>query len=65
MGKAVALITDAGMPGISDPGFRLVRACRERNLPVTVLPGPSAVPHGPGSAPGCPATHFISADFCR
>jgi 16S rRNA (cytidine1402-2'-O)-methyltransferase len=42
-GKSVALITDAGMPGISDPGFRLVRACRERNLPVTVLPGASAV----------------------
>ncbi len=42
-GRSVALITDAGMPGISDPGFRLVRACRERNLPVTVLPGPSAV----------------------
>lgn len=42
-GKSVALITDAGMPGISDPGFRLVRACRERDLPVTVLPGPSAV----------------------
>jgi 16S rRNA (cytidine1402-2'-O)-methyltransferase len=43
-GRAVALITDAGMPGISDPGFRLIRACRERGLPVTVLPGPSAVP---------------------
>lgn len=42
-GRRVALITDAGMPGISDPGFRLIRACRERNLPVTVLPGPSAV----------------------
>lgn len=42
-GKTIALITDAGMPGVSDPGFRLVRACRERNLPVTVLPGPSAV----------------------
>lgn len=43
-GRNVALVTDAGMPGISDPGFRLIRACRERNLPVTVLPGPSAVP---------------------
>ena len=42
-GKSVALITDAGMPGISDPGFRLIRACRERGLAVGVLPGPSAV----------------------
>ena len=42
-GKSVALITDAGMPGISDPGFRLIRACRERGLTVDVLPGPSAV----------------------
>lgn len=42
-GKKIALITDAGMPGISDPGFRLVRACRERGLEVTALPGPSAV----------------------
>ena len=42
-GKSVVLITDAGMPGISDPGFRLIRACRERGLDVEVLPGPSAV----------------------
>ena len=42
-GKSVVLITDAGMPGISDPGFRLIRACRERGLDVDVLPGPSAV----------------------
>ena len=42
-GKSVVLITDAGMPGISDPGFRLIRACRERGLGVNVLPGPSAV----------------------
>jgi 16S rRNA (cytidine1402-2'-O)-methyltransferase len=39
---AVALITDSGMPAISDPGFRLVRACRENNLPVFVVPGPTA-----------------------
>jgi 16S rRNA (cytidine1402-2'-O)-methyltransferase len=42
-GKNVAVITDAGMPGISDPGHRLLRACIERGLPYTVLPGPSAV----------------------
>jgi 16S rRNA (cytidine1402-2'-O)-methyltransferase len=42
-GKSIALVTDAGMPGISDPGFRLIRACRERGFPVTVLPGASAV----------------------
>jgi 16S rRNA (cytidine1402-2'-O)-methyltransferase len=42
-GKSVVLITDAGMPAISDPGFRLIRACRERGLAVDVLPGPSAV----------------------
>lgn len=42
-GTQVALITDAGMPGISDPGYRLIRTCIERGLPVTVLPGPSAV----------------------
>lgn len=42
-GEKIALITDAGMPGISDPGFRLIRACADRGLPLTVLPGPSAV----------------------
>ncbi|HEY5741467.1 MAG TPA: 16S rRNA (cytidine(1402)-2'-O)-methyltransferase [Terrimicrobiaceae bacterium] len=42
-GRTIALVTDAGMPGISDPGFRLIRACRERGLEVAVLPGPSAV----------------------
>lgn len=42
-GENVVVITDAGMPGISDPGFRLIRSCVERSLPMTVLPGPSAV----------------------
>jgi 16S rRNA (cytidine1402-2'-O)-methyltransferase len=42
-GRSIVLITDAGMPGISDPGFRLIRACREGGLTVNVLPGPSAV----------------------
>jgi 16S rRNA (cytidine1402-2'-O)-methyltransferase len=42
-GERVALVSDAGLPGISDPGTRLVRAARDAALPVTVLPGPSAV----------------------
>jgi 16S rRNA (cytidine1402-2'-O)-methyltransferase len=42
-GKDVALVSDAGMPGLADPGFTLVRACTAEGLPVTVLPGPSAV----------------------
>ena len=42
-GETVALVTDAGMPGVSDPGFRLVAAAAAEGLPVTVVPGPSAV----------------------
>lgn len=41
-GKAVALVSDAGMPGISDPGADIIRLCIDQNLPVVVLPGPSA-----------------------
>jgi 16S rRNA (cytidine1402-2'-O)-methyltransferase len=42
-GGVVALVTDAGMPGVSDPGARVVAACRREGLPVTVVPGPSSV----------------------
>src|SRR5690349_12414876 len=42
-GERVALVSDAGMPGVSDPGARLVRAALEAGVEVTVLPGPSAV----------------------
>ena len=42
-GSVVLVITDAGMPAVSDPGFRLVALAAERGIPVTVLPGPSAV----------------------
>ena len=42
-GERIALVSDAGLPGISDPGGRLVRAALDAGLEVTVLPGPSAV----------------------
>ncbi|MFC9786584.1 16S rRNA (cytidine(1402)-2'-O)-methyltransferase [Rhodococcus sp. NPDC127528] len=42
-GRTVLLVTDAGMPSVSDPGYRLVAACVAKDLPVTCLPGPSAV----------------------
>ncbi|MGH3959848.1 16S rRNA (cytidine(1402)-2'-O)-methyltransferase, partial [Mycobacterium sp.] len=42
-GATVLMVTDAGMPAISDPGYRLVVACVDAGLPVTCLPGPSAV----------------------
>ncbi|MEV6876728.1 16S rRNA (cytidine(1402)-2'-O)-methyltransferase [Amycolatopsis sp. NPDC051128] len=42
-GETVVLVTDAGMPSVSDPGFRLVAACVAEDLAVTCLPGPSAV----------------------
>ena len=43
MGGRVAVVSDAGMPGISDPGFRIVRAARDAGVPVFVVPGPTAV----------------------
>lgn len=42
-GNTVALVTDAGMPSVSDPGYRLVQACVEADIYVTSIPGPSAV----------------------
>lgn len=42
-GDRVLLVTDAGMPSVSDPGYRLVSACVAADLPVTCVPGPSAV----------------------
>ncbi|MSZ45045.1 MAG: 16S rRNA (cytidine(1402)-2'-O)-methyltransferase, partial [Actinobacteria bacterium] len=42
-GSDLLVVTDAGMPGISDPGYRLVRAAVDKNIQIKVLPGPSAV----------------------
>src|SRR3954465_8178917 len=42
-GERIALVSDAGMPGVSDPGARIVRAALDADVPVTVLPGASAV----------------------
>jgi 16S rRNA (cytidine1402-2'-O)-methyltransferase len=76
-GDDVALCTDGGYPGISDPGYRLVSLAAERRLPMTVLPGASAVPVAlllsglptssytfkgyPPRKKG-PATHFFEAE---
>ena len=43
LGENVALITDAGTPGLSDPGLRLIHACINRELPFTIIPGPSSI----------------------
>jgi len=61
-GKSVALVSDAGTPAISDPGFRLVRACRRRGLPVVPVPGPSALT-AVLSASGLPTNGFLYVGF--
>jgi 16S rRNA (cytidine1402-2'-O)-methyltransferase len=61
-GTSVALVCDAGMPLISDPGYALVRACLQAGLPVEVLPGASA-PLVALVASGLPAERFCFAGF--
>lgn len=59
-GENIAVISDAGMPGVSDPGYRLIQACLEEDLPYEVLPGPSAVLTALiGSGFPCHAFHFL------
>lgn len=61
-GTVTALVSDAGTPGISDPGFLLVRRCIERAIPVEVLPGPTAfLPALVGS--GLPCDRFCFEGF--
>ncbi|WP_345714345.1 16S rRNA (cytidine(1402)-2'-O)-methyltransferase, partial [Kineococcus glutinatus] len=62
-GAVVALVTDAGMPSVSDPGYRLVRACAEAALPVTAVPGPSAVLTALAVS-GLPVDRFAFEGFC-
>src|SRR5437870_7216367 len=61
-GRRVALVTDAGTPGISDPGFMLVRDARAAGLDVVPVPGPSAVATAL-SAAGVPADRFVFDGF--
>ena len=61
-GKSVAVVSDAGTPGISDPGFRIVRACRRRQLPVVPVPGACALV-AVLSAAGLPTNGFFFAGF--
>lgn len=58
-GRQVALVSDAGTPGISDPGFMLVRACVQADVEVVCLPGPSAlIPALVVSGLSCDRFHF-------
>ena len=61
-GQDVLLISDAGMPLVSDPGYRLVSACAAEEIPVTVIPGPSAV-LAALAVSGLPADRFCFEGF--
>ncbi|MDT5269795.1 MAG: rRNA (cytidine1402-2-O)-methyltransferase [Acidobacteriota bacterium] len=61
-GQTVALVSDAGTPGINDPGYRLVRACVERNLSVVPVPGPTAFVAAL-TASGLPTDEFYFGGF--
>jgi 16S rRNA (cytidine1402-2'-O)-methyltransferase len=61
-GATIALISDAGMPLVSDPGYRLVKEAAEQGIPITVCPGPSAVLTGLALS-GLPTDRFTFAGF--
>ena len=61
-GQNVALVTDAGTPGISDPGYYLIRLAQEQHIPVTVIPGATAA-IAALTASGLPSHNFIFEGF--
>ena len=61
-GKNIALVSDAGTPGISDPGYYLIKLVQENNLPLTVLPGPTAL-IAALTLSGLPAHSFVFEGF--
>ncbi len=61
-GTSVALVSDAGTPAIADPGYRLVRLCRQNNIPVVPIPGPNAG-LAALSASGLPSDQFMFVGF--
>lgn len=61
-GKTIALVTDAGTPGISDPGHHLIRLARENDIPMTVIPGPTAL-IAALTLSGLPAHRFVFEGF--
>jgi len=58
----IAIVTDAGTPAISDPGYRIVRICRERGIPVIAIPGPNAAIAALSSS-GLPSDEFTFVGF--
>ncbi len=61
-GRHIALVTDAGTPGISDPGFHLIRLAQANGIPMTAVPGPSAAITGL-SLSGLPPDRFVFVGF--
>ncbi len=60
--KKIALVTDAGTPGISDPGYPLIKLAQKNNIPITVVPGPTAL-IAALTLSGLPAHSFIFEGF--
>lgn len=61
-GETLAVVSDAGMPALSDPGQRLIQTLLTEEIPYTVLPGPSALPTALVGS-GFPAHHFLFGGF--